>query len=567
MRGYFPKKVEGIPKGYANKWLFRGLRPHVWLLVLLVVLNALLSGVSVYFAVGVKNVIDSATYNDGKIIKAIVLLVGSVAAQIILRAVCGYIETKLKAKLEISYKTSMLTSMLKKDYSFLSFHSGDLMTRLTNDAQVVSDTMTRILPSAVSMATRLIFIFVVMLSYDIIFTLYLIAGGAFVVLISRALRSAMKKQHRRVQETDGKWRSYIHEILSHLPVVWVFGAENEVEAHSEELQNDNLKAKMKRSFLHIGMGSIYGTLFEGAYLYTLIWGAFNLGPTFTYGTLSAMLNLITQVHGPLTSLSNLFSQAANMTASAERMIEVENFPEREDSKENRREMLNAGDFSINVRDLHFAYERDEVLSGADTTINKGDFAVISGASGIGKSTLFKIILGLLTPNSGEVTLDANGQTLSVGTALRGAISYVPQGNLIFSGTVRDNIAFAKSDALEEEIQRAAHLSCADDFIKDLPEKAQTIIGERGFGLSEGQIQRLAIARAILYDAPIMLLDEATSALDEETERKVLENLKALNKTIILISHKKAALEICTRNITIKDGKFEEKSAGQYQELT
>ena len=249
------------------------------------------------------------------------------------------------------------------------------------------------------------------------------------------------------------------------------------------------------------------------------------------------------------------------------MIEVENFPEREDSKENRREMLNAGDFSINVRDLHFAYECDEVLSGADTTINKGDFAVISGASGIGKSTLFKIILGLLTPNSGEVTLDANGQTLSVGTALRGAISYVPQGNLIFSGTVRDNIAFAKSDASEEEIQRAAHLSCADDFIKDLPEKAETIIGERGFGLSEGQIQRLAIARAILYDAPIMLLDEATSALDEETERKVLENLKALNKTIILISHKKAALEICTRNITIKDGKFEEKSAGQYQELT
>lgn len=567
MRGYSPKRVEGIPKGYTNKWLFKGLRPHIWLLVLLVVLNAILSGVSVYFAIGVKNVIDSATSGDGKIMQAIVLLVGSVVAQIILRAVCGYIETKLRAKLEISYKTSMLTSMLKKDYSFLSFHSGDLMTRLTNDAQVVSDTMTRILPSAVSMVTRLIFIFVVMLSYDIIFTLYLIAGGVFVVLLSRVLRSAMKKQHRRVQETDGKWRSYIHEILSHLPVVWVFGAENEVEAHSEQLQDDNLKAKMKRSFLHIGMGSIYGTLFEGAYLYTLIWGAFNLGPAFTYGTLSAMLNLITQIHGPLTSLSNLFSQAANMTASAERMIEIENFPEREDSQENRREMLDANDFSINVSDLHFAYERDEVFSGADTTINKGDFAVISGASGIGKSTLFKIILGLLNANSGEITLDADGEKLSVGTALRGAVSYVPQGNLIFSGTVRDNIAFAKSNATEEEIERAARLSCADEFIKDLPEKTETVIGERGFGLSEGQVQRLAIARAILYDAPIMLLDEATSALDEETERKVLENLKALGKTIILISHKKAALELCSRNITIKDGKFEEKQAGKYHELT
>ena len=561
MRGYFPKRVEGIPKGYVNKWLYKGLRPHLWLLIFLVALNALLSGVSVYFAIGVKNVIDSAIASDGKIMTAIVLLVGSVALQIVLRAVCGYIETKLRAKLEISYKTNMLSSMLKKDYSFLSFHSGDLMTRLTNDAQVVSDTMTRILPSAVSMATRLVFIFVTMLTFDIIFTVYLVAGGALVVLISRALRSAMKRQHRRVQETDGKWRSYIHEILSHLPVVWVFGAEKEVEERSKELQDDNLKAKMKRSFLHIGMGSIYGTLFEGAYLYTLIWGAFNLGPTFTYGTLSAMLNLITQIHGPLTNLSNLFSQAANMTASAERMIEIENYPEREESEENCRETLELGDFSINVRDLHFAYERDEVLSGAETTINKGDFAVISGASGIGKSTLFKIILGLLNPNSGEITVDANEKALPVGTALRGAVSYVPQGNLIFSGTVRDNIVFAKSDATDEEVARAAALSCADEFIKDLPDKTETVIGERGFGLSEGQVQRLAIARAILYDAPIMLLDEATSALDEETERKVLENLKALGKTIILISHKKAALELCTRNITIKDGKFEERAVG------
>ena len=411
------------------------------------------------------------------------------------------------------------------------------------------------------MATRLIFIFFVMLSYDIIFTIYLIVGGAFVVLLSRALRSAMKKQHRQVQESDGKWRSYIHEILSHLPVVWVFGAEKEVESRSKELQNDNLKAKMKRSFLHIGIGSVYGTLFEGAYLYTLIWGAFNLGPAFTYGTLSAMLNLITQIHGPLTNLSSLFTQAANMTASAERMIEIENFTEREDSQINRREMLEKDDFSINVSDLHFAYERDEVFSGASTKINKGDFAVISGASGIGKSTLFKIMLGLLNANSGEITLNSNDEKLPVGTAIRGAVSYVPQGNLIFSGTVRENIAFAKPNATEEEIALASRLSCADEFIKDLPDKTDTVIGERGFGLSEGQVQRLAIARAILYDAPIMLLDEATSALDEETEYKVLENLKALGKTIILISHKKAALELCSRNITIKDGKFEERAVG------
>ncbi len=550
----------------TNKWLFRGLRPHLWMLFLLILLNALLAGVQVYFAVAVKNVIDSAIAQDGKTVLAAAVIIATIVLQIALRALCGYIETKLRAKLEISYKTSMFKSVLKKDYSFLSYHSGDIMTRLTNDAGTVSDTMTRLLPSAVSMVTRLVGVFMLMLAFDPMFTLLLMCGGAFVIIISRLLRNAMKKLHKEVQQTDGKWRSYVHEILSHLPVVWVFGADDEVTNRSQKLQGDNLKAKLKRSFLHIGMGSLYGTLFEGAYVYTLIWGAFNLGPAFTYGTLSAMLNLITQLSMPLTNISNLFSQVANMTASAERMIEIENFPERAEAKENYRELLTKKDFAISVNDLHFAYERDEVFSGATTSINKGDFMVISGASGIGKSTLFKLMLGLVKEKSGEITLDIDGEKLPIATALRGAVGYVPQGNLIFSGTVRENIAFAKPDAADEEIRRASSLSMCDEFIDALPEKAETVIGERGFGLSEGQIQRLSIARAILYDAPVILLDEATSALDEVTEKKVLENLKNLGKTVVLISHKRAALEICTRNVTVKDGKFEEKPAGVFQEL-
>jgi len=545
----------------TTKWLYKGLKPHLWMLALLILLNAFLAGAQVYFAVAVKNVIDSAIAQDGKTGIAAAIIIATVVLQLALRALCGYIETKLKAKLEISYKTSMFKSILKKDYSFLSYHSGDVMTRLTNDAQVVSDTMTRLLPSFVSMATRLVGVFVLMFTFDTKFTLLLMGGGIFVVVISRLLKNAMKRMHKKVQETDGKWRSYAHEILSHLPVVWVFGADGEVTTRSQKLQNENLKAKIKRSFLHIGMSSVYGVLFEGAYLYTLIWGAFNLGPAFTYGTLSAMLNLITQLTAPLPNISNLFSQTANMTASAERMIEIENFPEREKTTENYRELLEKTTFSLSINDIHFAYEREEVFKGATTTINKGDFVVISGASGIGKSTLFKLMLGLAKTSSGEITLDLEDKTIPAATALRGAVGYVPQGNLIFSGTVRENIAFAKPDATDGEITRAAALSCADEFIEQLPDKAETIIGERGFGLSEGQIQRLAIARAILYDAPVILLDEATSALDEITEKKVLRNLKDLGKTVVLISHKKAALEICTRNITVTDGRFEEKTAG------
>lgn len=551
----------------TTKWILKGVRPHLWMLFLLVLINAAVSGVQIYFAVAVKNVIDSAIANDGNFLFAVAAIILTVIVQLLLNVLGGYVDTKLRAKLEISYKTSMFKSILKKDYSFLSYHSGDIMTRLTNDAGTVSDAMTHLLPSVVSMVTRLVGIFALMFTYDTAFTFCLMGGGVVVVVLSRLLKNAMKKMHRRVNETDGKWRSYVHEILSHLPVVWVFGADGEVTNRSENLQDDNLKAKLKRSFLHIGMGTFYGLLFQGAYVYTLIWGAFNLGPAFTYGTLSAMLNLITQVSMPLTNISNLFSQVANMTASAERMIEIENFPEREEATENYRELLTSSNFRLSIEDIRFAYERDEVFKGASTTINKGDFVVISGASGIGKSTLFKLMLGLAKPSSGEISLSLENENIPVATALRGAVGYVPQGNLIFSGTVRENIAFAKPDATDEEIVRAARLSCADEFIEQLPEKTETVIGERGFGLSEGQIQRLSIARAILYDAPVILLDEATSALDEVTEYKVLENLKNLGKTVVLISHKKAALEICTRNITVTDGRFEEKEAGVYHDPT
>lgn len=542
-------------------WLYKGMRPHIPMMTLLVFLDAVLSAVSVYFAVAVKEVIDAVLEKSPRTAQVIALLIITVAVQIILRALNGYIETKLRAKLEITYKTGLLGSLLKKDSSFMKYHSGDLMSRFTSDAQVISDGMAKILPAAVSMTTRIVCVFIVMLSYDRTFALLLMAGGAVLIAVSRLLRKKMKAMHKKVQETDGKWRSYLHEILSHMTVVEVFQAQKEVDKRSKKLQLDNLIAKMKRSLLHISMGTGYSLLFQGAYVYTLIWGAFNIGPAFTYGTLSAMLNLITQIQMPLTNLSGLLTQAAGVIASAERIIEIEQLPELSASEYDNRELMEQKDFAVNIRELHFAYDRDEVFRGASVSIKKGDFTVISGASGIGKSTLFKLILGTLRQNSGTIELNIDGQSFPAATGLSGAVSLVPQGNLIFSGTVRENIAFAKPTADESEILRAARISLCDRFISELPDGIDTVIGERGFGLSEGQIQRLAIARAILYDAPLMLLDEATSALDEETEEAVLENLKSLGKTVVLISHKKAALRLCTRNITVENGVFIEKQAG------
>ena len=199
-----------------------------------------------------------------------------------------------------------------------------------------------------------------------------------------------------------------------------------------------------------------------------------------------------------------------------------------------------------------------MLENADFTVNRGDFIAITGISGIGKSTLFKVMLGVLEPEQGTVYIDAD-RTYYSDIKTRKLFSYVPQGNMLFSGTIRDNIAFVNQDADEQQIMRAARLACAESFIKELPDGLDTVIGEKGHGLSEGQVQRIAVARALLCNSDIILLDEATSALDEQTEKQLLENIRGIQGvTCIIISHKAAALDICNREIRIEDKKIIEK---------
>ena len=207
--------------------------------------------------------------------------------------------------------------------------------------------------------------------------------------------------------------------------------------------------------------------------------------------------------------------------------------------------------------IDFRYDRDVILDHTSLTINKGDFVAITGISGIGKSTLLKLLLGVFPTQDGSIYLEmADGSHIPADKHTRRLFAYVPQGNMLLSGTILDNLKFINSNATDEEVQRAVEIACADTFINELPQGLMTVIGERGMGLSEGQVQRLAIARSLLSKSPVLLLDEATSALDEETEHRFLKNLKALqNVTCIIVSHKKAALRICNKHVRIEDCKI------------
>ena len=278
----------------------------------------------------------------------------------------------------------------------------------------------------------------------------------------------------------------------------------------------------------------------------------------TYGVLSQVLSLINQISVPINSLTSILPTYYSAIGSAERIME---FEEIEDEVE-----VNDADISIEklyknlesieFENITFKYDRDLIFDNTSLSINKCDLVVMTGISGIGKSTLLKLLLGVFSIESGSIYLKMkDGSKLTIDRNLRSLFSYVPQGNFLLSGTLRENITFINTDATEEEIWKAVEFACAD-FIRDLPQGLDTVIGEKGLGLSEGQVQRVAIARAILSGSPIILLDEATSALDERTELKLLENIKTLSdKTCILISHKKAANDVCNKEVRIVEGKI------------
>ena len=278
----------------------------------------------------------------------------------------------------------------------------------------------------------------------------------------------------------------------------------------------------------------------------------------TYGTVTAIIQLVNQVQSPFVSLSGIMPKYYTTIASAERIMELDDLPNEKEINKKEIDVLDTYKNlnSVEFENISFKYDRDIILDNTSLSIKKGDFVAIMGISGIGKSTLLKLLLGVFNLNFGKIYLDTNNGKIPIDKNTRRLFSYVPQGNMLISGTIKDNITFINPDASDAEIEKAIRISCAKQFIDELPLGLETVIGEKGLGLSEGQVQRLAIARSLLADSPILLLDEATSALDEKTEKEFLTNLKALdNVTCIIVSHKKAALDICNKTIQIKNGKI------------
>jgi len=402
----------------------------------------------------------------------------------------------------------------------------------------------------------------VMFSVDWRFTLVMLGVGASMLLVSRLYGRKMKTIHKLCQETDGEGKAFKQESLANWMVIQSFNGVNHVRARLRKYLVRHYKAKLYRmKWTNLGHGAMY-FLFSGGYYGALLWGAVMLSAqTITFGELTAFLQVVSQIRVPFMNMSDILPQYYNMIASAERILELEGLPDEPRSEQS----FEAGALydrmhSIRAKDVSFAYDEEKiVLSGADFEIKKGEFVALAGFSGIGKTTLFKLLLGFYSPDQGRLCIHTDGGEIPMGADTRCLFAYVPQQSMLLSGTIRENIAFCCGDVSDEAIWAAAEVADVAEAIRQQPKGLDTMLGERGSGMSEGQLQRLAIARAVLSGAPVLLLDECTASLDEATEERVLKRLRALpDRTCLCISHRPAAIEICDRVVRVVDGKFIEQ---------
>lgn len=543
------------------KWLYNSSKKQVPEIIALIVVYCLFSSMVIIMAWLSKGLVDSAVSgNHSQLIRFMIIIGAVVILRLLLSFTYRGLNEHSRARLEILLRQKIFTSILQKDYSRISdYHSGELLNRLINDIGVIVDGAISILPSLFGLLTKLLLAFFALFSIEKKFALVFAAGGVLIFVTTRAFRKVMKRLHKDVQQTEGVSRSFFQEALENSLVIKVFGAEKSVLKKSGNLLDLNYKKKIKRILVSIFANLGMSAVFNAGYYFAFFWGAYGIYTTaISYGTLTAVLQLVNQIQSPVSGLSGLIPRYYSLIASAERLIEIENLPR---EAEYASTVTDINDFyekinSIEFKDITFAYKNETVIEGTSLSIKKGEFVAVSGISGIGKSTLLKLLLGVLIPNTGSIYFNLGTSKRKTDKGVRGLFAYVPQGNMLLSGTILENVTFLNNNKTDMEIRDAIRISCMDSFVDELPDGLNTVIGERGKGLSEGQVQRIAIARAILSGAPILLLDEATAALDEKTEKKLLENIRQLeNKTCIIISHKHAAIEACDKEVRIVDKKI------------
>ncbi|MBH1939380.1 ABC transporter ATP-binding protein [Mobilitalea sibirica] len=539
-------------------WIARQARPYIKSLFIIFIMSFLLSLCGVGMVIASKELIDFAI--SGMLNQALIsglFLLGIVLIQVFMKAAVSMLSVRVSETMSNNMRERLFLQLTEVKWTeYNQYHSGDIMTRMTNDIGGIVSGIVEDLPEIITLGSGVCAAFITLLIYDPFLAIFALLLVPVAILLSQFIGKRYMKINIKAKEAESKYRSYLQECIEHMLVLKTFCHEKRSCRRLKELQDEKKRLYLKSNLTSVSAGSMMTGGYWVSYLIVFGWGAMRLAEgTTSFGTFTAFIQLVGQIQQPFMGLAQTLPQMFSMAASAKRVMKFEEL-----SKDDNNNLLDIGIRIRNITfdDVSFEYkEGNPVLRNITTEINQGEIIGLIGASGEGKTTLIHLLMSLYKPNEGSISINHWYKT---NISLRSMISYVPQGNTLLSGSISYNLSIGCPDATTDEQITALKEADAWEFVSKLPMGLDTIIGERGHGLSEGQSQRIAIARAFLRKSPILVLDEATSALDVDTEQRVMDSIINLQprRTCIIITHRPSLLEYCHRIWKINEGKLIEQ---------
>ena len=551
------------------KWIYPYICRYKWNVVYYIVLGVLGTFMSLGGSIASKYLIDAVTGHDSTRLASIISIIIAMAiGNIIVNAIISRISIKINMKVSNEIRADIYDRIINTDWeSMSSYRSGDLLNRLSSDTSTVAGSVLGWIPSLITKSVQFIAILSVIVYYDSTMAVLALLSAPVTLIISKVLMQRMRNQNKKMMEISSEMMSFNQETFSNLQSIKAF---NLIDIFSNRLRN--IQKKYTDANLDYNKFSLYTSSFMSlvgmVVSYSCFgWGVYRLWTgNITYGTMTLFLQLSGSLTSSFSSLIGLVPSAISATTSAGRIMEIVELPREtikdEDLVSDIYNSSNSKGLEVQIKDVNFNYLSSDkiILEDANIIAKSGEIVALVGPSGEGKTTMMRILLGLLNIKDGKAIIKGKDNLkCNISASTRRLMAYVPQEKTMFSGTIAENMRMVKYDATDSEIIEALRAACAYEFVSKLPDGINSKIGERGNGFSEGQNQRLSIARALLRNSPILLLDEATSALDVATERKVLKNIMELNKnrTCIVTTHRPSVLNMCDRVYKISQTKVTE----------